>query len=79
MNNWAQACHGPLLVAAVSICDYNLTLVQQQVELSIPRLSRAIEACGLDGGWFEGTYYGSYSSYFLVNPIALIESAVGTD
>ncbi|KFZ23028.1 hypothetical protein V502_02491 [Pseudogymnoascus sp. VKM F-4520 (FW-2644)] len=78
-NNWAQATHGVLIMAALSIADKNADLANQLIEFSFPPLNTSLEGYAPDGGWYEQYSYGAYPAIFLTFMMCSLDTAIGND
>ena len=79
-NNWAQVCHCSMIVGALAVMHEEPELASYIIENGVTGLkAKGIPRYADDGSYFEGPDYWSYSTEYLFQAIAALESSVGTD
>lgn len=78
-NNWWFVIDGGVITSALAICDELPSESAQILNIAISDIDVPLEGYAPDGAWFEGIGYWDYSTSYLVNIIASLESSCNTD
>ncbi|ACQ81632.1 coagulation factor 5/8 type domain protein [Beutenbergia cavernae DSM 12333] len=78
-NNWQIVCVGGIAMASLALADVEPELAESLLQLGLQHVGPAIDEYAPDGGFPEGPMYWRYATRFLVQYVASLESATGTD
>ncbi|MEO8614679.1 MAG: heparinase II/III family protein [Luteolibacter sp.] len=76
--NWAQVCHGGLVVGALAIAEREPVLARQIVERAVKNLDKVGATYAPDGSYAEGPSYWLYGTSIHVILIEALRTALGT-
>jgi len=78
-NNWNFVCNGGITLAALAVADEEPHWVEELLPLTLASLPRALAGYAPDGAWNESPGYWDYGTSYLVELIAALQTAEGSD
>ncbi|MBZ2197488.1 CBM96 family carbohydrate-binding protein [Occultella gossypii] len=78
-SNWQIVCVGGIAMASLALADVDPELTESLLRLGLEHIGPAIDEYAPEGGYPEGIMYWRYATRFLVQYMASLESAIGTD
>ncbi|ACQ81633.1 Heparinase II/III family protein [Beutenbergia cavernae DSM 12333] len=78
-NNWQIVCVGGVAMASLALADVDPELTETLLHLGLAHVGPAIDEYAPSGGFPEGVVYWKYATKYLVQYIASLESATGSD